>query len=249
MAERRMLAKSIIESDMFSDMPTEAQMLYVRLNMAADDDGFIDNPRAIMRAYGFSDDNMKLLISKKFVLTFQKGDNFIYLIKHWKVNNYIRNDRYHESKYKQMLRDVYYDENNAYSLTPEGNQPCLGIPSGNQVVDNRYTEYRDTEYGETEVRLGKDSIGKFSLDKDSIGKGVQGENPEPTISDTQEFSTENNNSVISSCMDKKIETWKKRIEWAKKMNLSDLAEQYISKAAEECGISRDALCLNLQSSP
>lgn len=211
MAERRMLAKSIIESDMFSDMPTESQMLYVRLNMAADDDGFIDNPRAIMRAYGFSDDNMKLLISKKFVLTFQKGDNFIYLIKHWKVNNYIRNDRYHESKYKQILRDVYYDENNAYSLTPEGNQPCLGIPSGNQVVDNRYTEY-----GETEVRLGKDSIGKFSLDKDSIGKGVQGENPEPTISDTQESSTENNNSVISSCIpEERKKYWKDRIIKAK----------------------------------
>lgn len=178
MAERRMLAKSIVESDMFSDMPTDSQMLYVRLNMAADDDGFVDNPRTIMKAYGFSDDNMKLLISKKFVLTFQKGDNFIYLIKHWKVNNYIRNDRYHESKYKQMLRDVYYDENDAYSLSPDGNKPCL--PSGNQVVDNRYTEYADTE-----DRLGKDSIEQFSVDQDSTGKGVQGENPPPIYSDPQ----------------------------------------------------------------
>lgn len=249
-----MLAKSIIESDMFSDMPTEAQMLYVRLNMAADDDGFIDNPRAIMRAYGFSDDNMKILISKKFVLTFQKGDNFIYLIKHWKVNNYIRNDRYHESKYKQMLRDVYYDENNAYSLTPEGNQPCLGIPSGNQVVDNRYTEYGETEYGETEVRLGKDSIGKFSLDKDSTGKGVQGENPEPTISDTQEFSTENNNSVISSYpSQEKIDYWIARCNKAQSLN-PNMVPGYINFAKINDGViieqkDGEFICLNLQSSP
>ena len=120
-------------------------------------------------------------------------------------------------------------DNGSYTLEPKWNQ--VGTK-----VDPQY-------------RLDKIRLDKISLDKDSTGKGVQGENPEPTISDTQEFSTENNNSVISSCMDEKIESWKKRIEWAKKMNLSDLAEQYISKAAEECGISRDALCLNLQSSP
>lgn len=160
MAERRMLAKSIVESDMFSDMPTDSQMLYIRLNMAADDDGFVDNPRTIMKAYGFSDDNMKLLVAKKFVLTFQKGDNFIYLIKHWRVNNYIRKDRYQESKYKQLLRDVYYDENGAYSLNSADNIPCL--PDGNQAVDIRYTEY-----GATQDRLGKDRIGKS---KDRIGE-------------------------------------------------------------------------------
>lgn len=59
MAKRRMLAKSIIESDFFSDMPVESQMLYIRLNMMADDDGFVSNPRAIMRMYGFADDSMK----------------------------------------------------------------------------------------------------------------------------------------------------------------------------------------------
>ena len=160
MAERRMLAKSIIESDMFSDMPTDSQMLYIRLIMSADDDGFVDNPRTIMKAYGFSDDNMKLLVAKKFVLTFQKGDNFIYLIKHWKINNYIRKDRYQESKYKQILRDVYYDENGAYSLNSAGNEPCL--PCGNQVVDNRYTEY-----GLTQDSLVKDSS-QYNLVKDTI---------------------------------------------------------------------------------
>ena len=97
MAERRMLAKTIIDCDAFSNMPVEAQMLYVRLNMAADDDGFIKNPRMIMRMCGASDDSMKLLIAKKFVLSFEYGDDFVFLIKHWKIHNYIRNDRYKES--------------------------------------------------------------------------------------------------------------------------------------------------------
>ena len=254
MADKRMLAKTIIESDPFSDMPLEAQMLYVRLNLAADDDGFISNPRLIMRSCGASDDSMKLLITKKFVLTFQRGDDFIYLIKHWKIHNTIQKDRYKASAFKEFLREVYLDENKAYSMTPgEGKRPALpsaAEPTWIQSVSTMDTDcIQSVHEPETQNRLDKIRLDKISLDKDSTGKGVQGENPEPTISDTQEFSTENNNSVISSCMDEKIESWKKRIEWAKKMNLSDLAEQYISKAAEECGISRDALCLNLQSSP
>ena len=133
MAERRMLAKTIIDCDAFSNMPVEAQMLYVRLNMAADDDGFIKNPRMIMRMCGASDDSMKLLIAKKFVLSFEYGDDFVFLIKHWKIHNYIRNDRYKESTFKSLLRQVYYDENKAYSLTPgEGKTPvlpCVSSPS------------------------------------------------------------------------------------------------------------------------
>ena len=121
-----MLAKTIIDCDAFSNMPVEAQMLYVRLNMAADDDGFIKNPRMIMRMCGASDDSMKLLIAKKFVLSFEYGDDFVFLIKHWKIHNYIRNDRYKESTFKSLLRQVYYDENKAYSLTPgEGKTPAL----------------------------------------------------------------------------------------------------------------------------
>jgi hypothetical protein len=129
MAERRMLAKSIIESDPFGNMPIEAQMLYVRLNLAADDDGFVSNPRSVMRMCGASEDSMKLLVAKKFVLTFNLGDDFIFLIKHWKIHNYIRTDRYRASTFKGLLREVYYDENKAYSLTPgDGKIPVMPPP-------------------------------------------------------------------------------------------------------------------------
>ena len=161
MAERRMLAKSIIESDMFSNMPLDAQMLYVRLNLAADDDGFISNPKSVMRMCGASEDCMRLLIAKKFVLSFEVGDDFVFLIKHWKIHNYIQKDRYKASTFKNLLREVYYDENKAYSLTSgEGHVPCI----------------QDVYSLDTQVRIGK------SKSKDSVGKDrdrVIGEEEEP----------------------------------------------------------------------
>ena len=161
-------------------------MLYIRLNMAADDDGFCDNPRSIMRACGASNDSMKLLIAKKFVLTFEKKDNFIVVIKHWRMNNYIRKDTYHETKYKEFMRELYYDENHSYSLNPgDGHVPCipgsspapvtlLSQPCDEPVTDPSRT--RDDPL--TQDRIGKDSIDKVSLDQGSIGKGeCERENP------------------------------------------------------------------------
>ena len=206
MAERRMFAKSIIESDPFMDMPPEAQMLYIRLNMAADDDGFCDNPRSIMRSCGASNDSMKLLIAKKFVLTFEKKDNFIVVIKHWRMNNYIRKDTYHETKYKEFMRELYYDENQSYSLNPgDGHVPCIPgsrpapvtLPS--QTRDEPVTDpSRDRDDPLTQVRLGKDSIDKSSTVKVSTGKGeCERENPETPDPDTRI---------------EKIKSWKHRVD-------------------------------------
>lgn len=176
MAERRMLAKSIIESDAFSDMPVEAQMLYVRLNLAADDDGFVSNPRSIMRMCGASNDSMVLLINKKFILAFEKGDNFVYLIKHWRIHNYIQSDRKKASTFRELLRGVYYDENKAYTMTPgEGKIPVMPpLPDTNRIQDvsNMDTNcIQPASKPDTQDRLGKDSIDKVSVDKDRIGEG------------------------------------------------------------------------------
>lgn len=185
MAERRMFARSIIESDPFMDMPPEAQMLYIRLNMAADDDGFCDNPRSIMRSCGASNDSMKILIAKKFVLTFEKKDNFIVVIKHWRMNNYIRKDTYHETKYKEFMRELYYDENQSYSLNPgDGHVPCIpgsspapvslpSRPCDVSVTDTSRT--RDDPL--TQDRLGEDKgrIGQDREEKDSTVQGSQEE--------------------------------------------------------------------------
>ena len=153
MAERRMFAMTIIDSDAFLDMPLSTQSLYFHLGMRADDDGFINSPRKVQRMIGASDDDLKLLIAKNFVIQFESG---VVVIKHWKIHNYIRKDRYQETKYIDERNLLITKENGAYTL---GLQQCL--PVGCQVVDQRLTE----------DRLGKDRIGKDRLDKKD--KGVE----------------------------------------------------------------------------
>ena len=144
MAERRMFAKQIIDSDAFLDMPLSTQCLYFHLSMRADDEGFINNPKKIQRTIGASDDDLKLLIAKSFIIPFESG---IVVIKHWKIHNYIRGDRLHQTKYTEEKALLSVKENGSYTV-------CQSNVS--QLVDTL----------DTEVRLGKDSIGKDSIGKD-----------------------------------------------------------------------------------
>ena len=91
MAERRMFSKTIVDSDAFLDMPVSTQCLYFHLSMRADDEGFVNNPKRIQRMVGMSDDDMRILIAKQFIIPFESG---ICVIKHWFIHNYIRNDRF-----------------------------------------------------------------------------------------------------------------------------------------------------------
>lgn len=116
MAQRRMFAKTIIDSDAFLDMPHTTQLLYFHLSMRADDDGFINNPKNIMRMIGCKDDDLKILLTKKFILPFESG---VVVIKHWQVHNYIQKDRYTETKYKEEKSMLKLDENKAYQLIDE----------------------------------------------------------------------------------------------------------------------------------
>lgn len=143
MAERRMFAKSIIDSDAFLDMPLSAQALYFHLSMRADDDGFVNSPRRIMRLICCSDDDMKLLIAKNFVILFDSG---IVVIKHWRIHNYIRSDRYKPSAYTEEKSLLTVKENGSYTLAD-----TVGIPSDIPMGD-----------------VGKDSIGKDSIGKSNI---------------------------------------------------------------------------------
>lgn len=145
MAERRMFAKTIIDSDAFLNMPSSSQNLYFHLGMRADDDGVVNNPRTIMRMIGASNDDMNLLISKKFVIVLEET---IIIIKHWRINNYIQKDRYVPSKYKELIDNLSLDENNAYTAK---NEQCI------QGVSKTDTECIQG------VSTGKVSIGKDNI--------------------------------------------------------------------------------------
>lgn len=145
MAERRMFTQKIIDSDAFLDMPMSTQALYFHLNMRADDDGFINNPKKVCRMIGASEDDIKLLIAKRFVLAFESG---VIVIKHWRMHNLIRKDRYHGTQYQEEMSRLSLKENGAY--TDNGNQLATSWqPNGNQLA--------------TEVSIGKDSIVKNNI--------------------------------------------------------------------------------------
>lgn len=136
MAERRMFAKSIVLSDAFLDMPQSARCLYFTLGMLADDDGFIGSVKSIMRQCGASEDDLKVLLAKRFVLDFDSG---VLVIKHWRLNNYLRSDRYRATDYIDEKKLLEVKENGAYTYKTDWY--TNGIPS-----------------------IGKDSIGKNSIE-------------------------------------------------------------------------------------
>lgn len=140
-----MFAKTIVLSDAFLNMPMSARCLYFTLGMLADDDGFVNAPRSIMRQCGASDDDMKILILKKFAIEFDTG---VIVIKHWRINNYLRSDRYTETKYTAEKKCLSVDESGNYHVIESPGIPIIGIPPG--------------------IPPGIPSIGKDSIDKDSV---------------------------------------------------------------------------------
>lgn len=128
MAERRMFAKKIVDSDAFLDMPLSAQCLYFHLNMQADDDGFLNNPRKIQRMIGASDDDLRLLVTKRFLLAFENG---VVVIKHWRMNNLLRKDRYTATHYQDEMSTLLLKEDGSYTENTE--VPTLS-ESGNQMA-------------------------------------------------------------------------------------------------------------------
>lgn len=166
MAERRMFAKTIIDSDAFIDMPVTARLLYYDLGMRADDDGFVNSPKKIMRMVGASQDDLAILISKKFIIPFDSG---VVVIKHWRIHNYIRQDRKHSTKYEEEMSLITVKENGAYTLTDK----CQSDVS--QMSVSRSTESR---------------IGKVKLGKNN--------NIPPSLEQVTEYCRERNNGIEPS---------------------------------------------------
>ena len=171
-----MFSKSVIDSDMFLDMPLSAQALYFHLSMRADDDGFVNNPKKIQRMVGASDDDCKILVAKKFIIPFESG---IVVIRHWKIHNYIQKDRYKETVYLDEKSKISTDQTGAYVSEPrlECIQPVSSL--------------------DTQVRLGKDSIGKDRLCEESTGETAKKRKrfTPPTVEEVRAYCQERNNGI------------------------------------------------------
>lgn len=175
MAEKRMFTMKIIDSDAFLDMPLSTQSLYFHLNMRADDDGFVNNPRKIQRMIGSTDDDLKLLIAKRFVLAFESG---VIVIKHWRMHNLLRKDRYKPTLYRDEKESLAIKANGSYT---ERNKPeSLPMatewqPNGNQM--------------DAQDRLGKDRLEK---DKDM---GNAKRFTPPSVDEVRAYCVERNNGI------------------------------------------------------
>lgn len=143
MAQRRMFAKTIVDSDAFLDMPMSSQLLYFHLSVRADDDGFVNKPKTVMRMVRSTKEDIDVLISKKFIISFPSG---VIVIKHWHIHNYIQKDRYTETKYKDEKSHLQLDNNKAYKLM---DTECVQV--GHEM--------------ETQVRL---ELGKSKVSKDIV---------------------------------------------------------------------------------
>ena len=153
MAQRRMFSKKITETDKFLEMPLSSQALYFHLSMGADDEGFIDRAKTIQRTIGASDDDMKLLIAKGFLIPFESG---VVVIRHWRIHNYIQADRFQRTIYQDEKSQLEYDSSKTAQLKPL--EQCI----------------QNVSKMDTQVRLDKD---RLELDKNNIYSRVSDETP------------------------------------------------------------------------
>lgn len=174
MAERRMFAKSIIDSDLFLDMPQSSQCLYFHLAMRADDEGFVNSPKKIQRMIGASDDDFRLLVTNRYLIPFDTG---VVVIRHWRIHNYIQKDRFKNTMYQAERSALSCDETGAYQFM---DTECI----------------HDVSILETQVRLGKDRLGKSSLGEGNDGRDRPPTSFEPpTVEEVKAYCQERKNAV------------------------------------------------------
>jgi len=142
-----MFSMKIVDTDAFLDMPLSTQALYFHLAMRADDDGFVSNPKKIVRMLGVQEDELKVLFAKKFIIGFENG---VVVIKHWKIHNYIQNDRYTPTTYTRELAMLGTKDNGGYTL------------------DTERIQIGDTG----KVRIGKDRLGKLKEDSETSSLSI-----------------------------------------------------------------------------
>ena len=176
MAERRMMSKKIIHSDAFLDMPATSQNLYFHLLLEADDEGFVNSPKRIQRTVGASDGDAQMLLAKKFIFSFESG---VVVIKHWRIHNYIQNDRFKATTYVDERNRLSIDKNDGYKLdtncTPSiGKESIVEVSLGEESVDAELDEpfsfslSKDTHFD----NLSKEYRNRLKIEIEALGMGL-----------------------------------------------------------------------------
>ena len=133
MAQKRMFSLNVVDTDAFLEMPITSRLLYYELGMRADDDGFVDNWKKILMFTGLKEDDLKVLIAKSFIIPFESG---VIVIRHWRLNNYLQNDRKKTTIYQEELSKLTLDDNNVYTL----DTTCIHSIDKNSIDKNSIVE-------------------------------------------------------------------------------------------------------------
>ena len=155
MAQKRMFDKTITNSDEFIEMPISCQVLYFHLSMNADDDGFVNNWKSIMRMIGTKEDDLKVLIAKQFIIPFESG---VIVIKHWRINNFLRKDRHNDTKFQKELSMLGINESQEYVWLTSG-QPSIDKNrlDKNSIDKNIYGEFKNVKLTDEEYEKLKEA--------------------------------------------------------------------------------------------
>lgn len=156
MAQKRMFSLSVVDTDQFLDMPLSSRLLYYELGMRADDDGFVDNYKKILLFTGLKDDDLKVLIAKQYVLPFDSG---VIVIRHWRMNNYLRNDRYKSTQYQDELKKLSVDDNLVYQMD------TTGIPGGIHSIDKNRLDKNSIDNNRAFKKPTLDEVKEYCLER------------------------------------------------------------------------------------
>ena len=192
MAERRMFTQKVVGSDAFTEMPASAQVLYFQLNMVADDDGFVNNPKKTARSIGSSEKDLTILIDKRFLIRFPSG---VVVVKHWLMNNTIKSDRYKPTEYQDEFSQLIIKPNKSYTEKEKHPELIEMEPERSTSGTNPVPEWNHNGSAlEPQDRIGKDRIGKDRLDKDRLNnrKGKESAKSDndfipPTLEEVREY--------------------------------------------------------------
>lgn len=180
MAQKRMFSLSVVDTDKFLEMPVSARLLYYELGMRADDDGFVSNWKKILLFTGLKEDDLKILIAKNFIIPFESG---VIVIRHWRMNNYLQNDRTKPTIYQEELKELNLDNNNVYNLYTE----CIHSIDKNSIEEI--------------------SIEDNNLKKDNKVISSCNKNNNVIIVDIYEFIEKNFGRTLSPLEYEKINSW------------------------------------------
>ena len=216
MANRRMFAKSIIDTDLFLNMPISTQVLYFHLAIRADDDGFVGSPQRIQRMLGCGDDDMRLLLARGYIIAFESG---VVVITHWNIHNRIQKDRYTPTVYANEKNLLTREKNGAYLLSGADTKCIQDVSGDGHKMDTKCIQgVSENGYKlETQDRLGKDRLGKDRLGKDRLGKDRLGKDTaSATATATRHQYGQYKNVLLSDDEMSKLQSefpdWEQRIE-------------------------------------